>query len=217
MAEIQKKKQESRFHLQQKLEAQGSQLTFTPELNDQSYLLAERKKKVSDVTTRLMQDASEKMERQSKAAEIYQEHLGDICTFQPNIQPLNQSVDELLASNELYKSVPDFVTRQNLLSDQQKQRKRALLSKSRDSRNCTFSPEISRISEFLVESNPDRLQEAMPEKLNRLSKQVIVVLVTSAHFSFRIRSRRSSFTNTATSCITLSLVILLISTQSLAR
>lgn len=176
IASIQKEKQEQLVHLRTEIEINNPDLTFTPKLNENTRRIAEQKVVEADVTRRLMQDAYDKIYKKIKQATGVNQQLSDEYTFQPNISVHNRSVDQILQNNSLYKEVPDFVTRQEILAEKQKEHKLKLASEHMRPDQYTFSPKINNISEYLVQSHSERPNETLEQKVERLSKAVINLL-----------------------------------------
>lgn len=174
VAEIQKERQERLYQLRNDADTNNPDLKFTPTLDQKTKEIAQRKKLPVDVTERLMKDANDKMYKKIKQGEEYQSQISSECTFQPNAQLQNRSTNEILKDNELFKQVPDFTTRQAVQADIKKERHRQLVSEHWGSEDCSFSPHISKISEYLIESKGERVNETLQEKIERLSKQVSI-------------------------------------------
>lgn len=170
LMEIQKQKAEYLFKLKTEAEMSNPDLTFQPRLDPISEQIAIQKVGQTDVTERLIKDAHEKVYKRMKAAEDYQNEISRSCTFKPEINPISK--EEILEQNEIYKFNKDFVTRQNLLAQVSKEKFEKKAMKILEEENCTFAPRISKISEFLVEADPDRANETLEQKIERLSKKV---------------------------------------------
>ena len=172
LQEIQKQKQEYLFRLKTEAEISNPDLTFQPRLDPITEQIAIQKIGQADVTDRLVKDAHDKVYKRMKAAEDYQNEVARSCTFKPDINPISKANDEILEQNEIYKYTKDFVTRQNILAQVSKERFDKKVTKILEEENCTFNPKISKISEFLVEADPDRANETAGQRIDRLSKKV---------------------------------------------
>ena len=123
-----------------------------------------------NVTDRLVKDASEKVFRQGKVAENYMNEISQTCTFNPSINPISKTNEEILQNNSFYKYQKDFVTRQYLMADNLKEK---LEKKAKNEENCNFAPKINKITQFIIEADPERAEETMKEKIERLARKVI--------------------------------------------
>lgn len=154
--------------------AQNPDLTFQPRLDPLTEQIAKEKCGSDDITNRLLKDADEKFYRQLKAAEEHEKNELKGCTFKPEINP---TYDEILQNNEIYKYNKDFVTRQNVLAKVSKDHLGKTIERVLEEEGCTFSPRINKVSEFLVEADPERANESIEQKFERLSKRVIIFRV----------------------------------------
>ena len=125
-----------------------------------------------DVTERLIRDASDKLYRQGKNNEVVQKEISQMCTFNPSINPAFKTNEELLQNNSFYKYQKDFVTRQYLMADNLKEKLEKKALEIKDEENCFFAPKINKVTQFIMEADPERADEKMKDKIQRLAKKV---------------------------------------------
>ena len=106
-----------------------------------------------------------------KQSEEYESQLTSMCTFKPNVNPISRSNDAILASNDMYAVQKDIVTRQYLMADIQRENLQRKAAQIIAQEGCTFVPKINRISQFLIEADPQRTNENSYEKVDRLSRK----------------------------------------------
>jgi len=130
-----------------------------------------------NVTERLIKDANEKFYRQGKYAENIQKEMSQTCTFNPVINPISKSNDEILQNNSFYKYQKDFVTRQYLMADNLKEKLGKKALEINKEANCNFVPKINKITQFIIEADPERADEKMKDKIERLAKKVFFFML----------------------------------------
>lgn len=125
-----------------------------------------------NVTDRLIKDAMEKPYRKDRISEAILKEQSQIYTFNPSINPALKSNDEILQNNSFYKYHKDFVTRQYIMADSMKEKleKRAMEIKQEE--NCYFAPKINKVTQFIIEADPERADEKFKDKIDRLAKKV---------------------------------------------
>lgn len=129
--------------------------------------------KSKNVTERLIHDANDKILRQGKSIEALQKELSQICTFNPSVNPTIKTNDELLQNNSFYKYQKDFVTRQFLMADSLKEKLEKKTAEIKAEENYNFAPKINKITQFIVEADPERAEEKLIDKVDRLAKKVL--------------------------------------------
>ncbi|CAD8134977.1 unnamed protein product [Paramecium octaurelia] len=153
--EVMKKKQEELLQKQQELQQQ-SDVTYQPKISQRSALIAEQKQTSKSVVERLMEDAAMKLQKKMNQKNEIQEK--DECTFNPQINPTTKPVQQI---NQIYQT-------QYLMADFMREKKEKLIQEFIKNSDVTFKPQINKTSELMMESNEERLQENMSDKINRL-------------------------------------------------
>jgi len=171
LGDIMKQKQEFLQRLRMEAETTNKDMVFQPSINEHTQILADAKQQVRDVTERLMKDAADKVYKKMKQAEQYETQLTSTCTFKPNVHPISRSNDAILSNNDLYVMQKEVVTRQYILADIQRENQQKKAAEIIASEGCTFVPKINKISQFLIEADPQRVNESEAERLERLSKK----------------------------------------------
>jgi len=118
-----------------------------------------------------MKDAADKVYKKMRQVEEYETQLTSTCTFKPNVHPISRSNDAILAGNDLYTMQKDIVTRQYLMADMQRENLQKRAAEIIAKEGCTFAPKINQISQFLIEADPQRVNESEAERIERLSKK----------------------------------------------
>lgn len=92
--------------------------------------------------------------------------------------------DSLLEKNSFYQYQKDFVTRQYLMADLQKEK----LETKIKGEQLDFEPKVNKITKFIMESDPDRAEEKLEDKIERLAKkdfekrEIVRELVSKAYY-----------------------------------
>lgn len=136
----------------------------------------DEEEKSKNVIERLIQDANEKPYRKDKIAEQINKEQSLVCTFNPSINPCSKSNDEILQNNSFYKYNKDFVTRQYLMADSMKEKLEKKALKIKHEESCYFAPKINKITQFIIEADPERADEKLKDKVERLAKKVIIFI-----------------------------------------
>jgi len=171
LGDIMKQKQEFLQRLRMEAETNNKDMVFKPAINEHTQILADAKQQVRDVTERLMKDAADKVYKKMKQAEQYETQLTSTCTFKPNVHPISRSNDAILSNNDLYVMQKEVVTRQYILADIQRENQQKRAAEIIAQEGCTFAPKINKISQFLIEADPQRVHESEAERIERLSKK----------------------------------------------
>jgi len=66
------------------------------------------------------------------------------------------------------------VTRQCLMADTLKEKLEKKAAQIKGEENCFFAPKINKITQFIMEADPERVDEKMKDKIQRLAKKVII-------------------------------------------
>jgi hypothetical protein len=169
-------------------QAQNTELTFKPKINENSDELA-RSTRFSnvggsgadgagsapvDLPTRLSANLTSSLERKLRRAQQEEEAHRRTHTFKPNVNPCN---DQILAESKQYSGAEqiDFVKRQELLKQQAQSKRVVAAHRIRQGGECSFRPDIGNATEVLKQSRHrsvivDASQKDATERLAYLDK-----------------------------------------------
>ena len=60
------------------------------------------------------------------------------------------------------------------MADNLKEKLEKKVAQIKGEENCFFVPKINKITQFIMEADPERADEKMKDKIQRLSKKVII-------------------------------------------
>lgn len=160
--EVQKEMSERKKIIRLEAENNDPDLTFRPQINQNSNLLAQMKK-----NRELNSSRNSSVDRKRIVEQSYEENY----TFTPQIS-FNPSV-----------ATKDFLERQKALQEKLQKKREQMMERLQAS--YTFKPNIDRTSQYITEGNKDRSRDKLEERLNKdgKRKQELQENLSNAHYS----------------------------------
>ena len=167
IGELQRAKNEKLLRKRMEIELANENLTFKPEIDQVSDLLAQsRATNQLEVTQRLSRSAVEAVHRRFRERDAAVEGERREAAHRPAVNPVSEKIVEQSAF--FTGENADFLARQRMFEERKKAKERQLAKQALDETTAS-RPKISGVSQILVASQPERAHETDAERIERLA------------------------------------------------